>query len=96
MAKSKKKVRYLSWPIPQRISNSPQSLRFGFPGLDLRSKSARGPNLLADLLKIGFEELLSLQPRLMNIQGLPRVHAGVLAVINGDRNTPLSLRFLQT
>ena len=33
--------------------------RFGFPGLDLdpRSKSAKGPKLLADLLEKEFEQL---------------------------------------
>lgn len=51
-----------------------------------------GSTLLVALLKKGFEELLSLQLRLINIQGL--VHAGVRAVINLDRNIPLVVRFL--
>ena len=51
-----------------------------------------GSTLLVALLKKGFEELLSLQLRLINIQGL--VHTGVCAVINLDRNIPLVVRFL--
>ena len=90
----KKKLGIYHGRCPSGFRPLPNPLRFGFPGLDPRSKSARGPNLLADLLKIGFEELLSLQPRLMNIQGL--VHAAVHAVINVDRNIPLVVRFLQT
>ena len=77
---------------PSIFRSLPNPRRFGFPGLDPRSKSAEGSNLLVALLKKGFEELLSLQLRLINIQGL--VHAGVCAVINQDRNMPLVVRFL--